>query len=214
VLVGNMKVFFLLTLIALLAVDYGFWRVSAAAKEIELDSFGDSHSVDDVDDDGSEQGPKQVTMYNKYTDQTVSVFWEDVNTGNDVKLFEINPLEMVDVSTSLGHYFYALTSDSNERAHPYSVIIDRDVASYSFGPPKERRPQKAAPTLPIKSPGRRVDSGRHADIDRNYLKHPSIRPIGRHTTSMAAKFRCLVPKMDYWCPFFNTLYASLTRVML
>jgi hypothetical protein len=213
-----MRSAYYLCLIAIVSVFLVLPR--AWASDIELDDFGDVfNGAENAVDDYDEPSPKSVTMFNKLSDEDVIVYWEDPNDEQDVELFRIDPNQMVEVSTTVGHSFHAITARTGRRTSPFKVTIVPDVSSYAFGPSRGNEPAAAPlPREPVRSTkstdstrsAASAGSTRHADIDRNFFKHPSIKPIGRTTTSMAAKFRCLVPKMDYWyvlakgvCVFIN-----------
>ena len=92
------------------------------------------------------------------------------------------------------------------RLHPHSTAIQEGTGVYSFGPPVESIEtnyiQQPPQIVPAVQPNAHINNKHDILIpgtfDSTFLPHPSLKAIGRRTTSMAAKFRCLVPKLDYW----------------
>ena len=140
---------------------------------------------------------------NKYA-YKIAVHWIDP-AGGDLQLYTLEANSATDMRTTEGHVFFA-KSMHGTRLHPHSTVIQEGTGVYSFGPPVESIEtnyiQQPPQIVPAVQPNAHINNKHDILIpgtfDSTYLPHPSLKAIGRRTTSMAAKFRCLVPKLDYW----------------
>lgn len=140
-------------------------RYAGMAEEMDINEIGElSSSV-------RSEVFRSVIFTNGYDNTSISVFWE--GPEDSVFMFDMQPLEEINVNTANTHRFYATELDDvTKRVSPYSLVIKEGQDSYSFAP---------------------VQSS-----SRAHRQHPSVRIIGQRTTSMNAKFRILVPSCDYY----------------
>ena len=111
---------------------------------------------------------KQVTVTNNY-DFSLSVFW-GFNATKEVHLFEIDPSESLEFSTYNGHSFFATDAEDHTKVLQ-AFSVNAGMSNYTMKP-------KAI--LPLTQ------------------RTSQVTTIGRTTTSLTAKFRCLATAADYW----------------
>ena len=182
-----------------LTILAGLNHAKLANVDLEGNVVDDYDNFDDVDMEAFEQefdDQIDVNINNNYN-HPISVYWVNP-AGGDIELFTIPGQDSLGMKSTIGHEFYALSED-HTRIQPTLITMIRGVDSYTFAPDDESKVTASTPHFVRSS----QSSNKHhilipGTFDTSFLPHPSLKAIGRRTTSMAAKFRCLVPKLDYW----------------
>lgn len=133
---------------------------------------------------------RDVTVYNQYDKEKISVFWIDQSNPDDeegVFMFTLGPTEKRVMNSLDSHMFYAIfDSQENfgERCNPDTITIAPSKNDYYFGDFVSSANSKTETISKYN--------------DGNVLNHPLIQIIGSPTTAMSAIFRCLATKVDYY----------------
>lgn len=91
--------------------------------QLDVDTFGDLSGVYDDDVDDSPTKEMSVTFENKYSNQSLILFWEDDN-GHTAKISDINRNGQSGVNTFVNHKFFASTDAAGKnRVNPPQVLI-------------------------------------------------------------------------------------------
>lgn len=176
-----------------LAVVFLSLRVTVYADLVEMDGSGNIiDSFDDVGELPEEMSEEffNVEISNDFNDNTLSLMWKSENDDDeDVKITEILPKEKASIKTLDGHVFYAELVDDGSyedldditEITPRKIMITRAKKAYRFGP-----------ATPAKPASHEMSTAKAGGM------HPAVKIIGRRTTAMSAKFKCLLPKVDYY----------------
>ena len=199
--------YFLLLLVLSLALS-----LNVLSFEYDIDSDGDvleewsssssamASSVDAVPDDRAERA---VIILNSFPDRSIELYWEDPNSDDEFKMFEIVANGTANLNTFNGHKFYAKEEGMDERL-PDAINIRQNIDFYSIGPEETKTYRFSV------LDGLTPQFGRHEYIDderkpRTVVSDSGIsvqgsplRIIGQRTTAMAAKFRCHCKAVDYY----------------
>lgn len=128
-----------------------------------------------------------VTVENTYTDKDVELFWQDPQSDDVVKMFNIASQESAQLNTYNGHNFFVKQIGADTRL-PDKIDVVSGVKYYYVGPKgKGHKLQKK--TLP--------DLGLTKGGNKKILESP-LTMIGTKSIAMAAKFQCHCKAVDYY----------------
>lgn len=176
--------------------------------DYDIDSDGDvleewSTTVPKARTDG-----RSVIVLNSFPDRSIELYWEDPNSDEEFKMFDVIANGTANLNTFNGHRFYAKEEGKKERL-PDAINIRQNIQFYSIGPEETKSYRFSV------SDGITPQFGKHRYLEDEQLMKKSLagstssagtllgkgsplRIMGQRTTAMAAKFRCHCKYVDYY----------------
>ena len=181
---------FLLLLSMLLAV-------AVVSEEIDVDSDGtllDKWSTPRRK--VAQSAGRNVIVVNSFPDRSIGLYWEDPNSEDEFKMFDIAANGSANLNTFNGHTFYAKEDGKSARL-PDSINIRENSAYYSIGPAETKSYRFSV------ADGISTQFGHHGsrgEVEQAAVKSAlsHIKVIGARTTALSAKFRCHLASVDYY----------------
>lgn len=164
-----------------------FWVIIAAlianaqgGYEVNIDLDGENRSSDSSPE-------RSVIVQNHFQDKLIELYWEDPNTDEEYSILTIEPNSTATLNTFSGHIFIA------KQISDFDIILDEiiileNIDLYSVGLQETKKVITATDGII------REDKQCEAQV----IADPQVKIIGKRTTAMAAKFRCLCSSVDYY----------------
>jgi hypothetical protein len=159
------------------------------SNEVEIDSEG--NLIPDPGFGTRQSAGVAVSFLNTFTDKSISVNWDSERPGEDaVHMFDIPAKHNSNLNTFVGHRFFFTDPEDPANERIDEVVIIPKKRTYVIGPNSEA--SKLATSTPRAQPSYELSAGKALTADGR------VTVIGRPTTSMSAKFRCLAKEVDYY----------------